>query len=218
MRNTRQRRVPALHTRAQMIAVRTARQRRGPRALVHRGRPRGWAHVTCGGGWKQAPKTRESTASRSPGGRGRRQPHTRPARMNRLPRPTNEARGARRPRSQPSASAAPAVAVLAGDNDASERRECAAGAARALPGCGWQLIHASSAPVSTRHHKLHAPSPVASPDAQVREGPGAAIGSVWSSFVHTCAALGPGAASCSRAVVRSAQLCSDGRARSLTHT
>jgi hypothetical protein len=46
------------------------------------------------------------------------------------------------------------------------------------------------------HHKLHAPSPVASHDAQVREGPGAAQGADLSSFVHACAALGPGAASC----------------------
>jgi hypothetical protein len=35
---------------------------------------------------------------------------------------------------------------------------------------------------------------VASLDAQVREGPGAAIGFVFSSFVHACAALGPDAA------------------------
>jgi hypothetical protein len=205
-------------------------------------------------------------ASRSPGGRGRRQPHTRPARTHRLPSPTNETRGARRPTRQPRASAAPAVAVLAGDNDAPRRRECAAGAARALPGCGWQLVLSvrwrrvatmrpdgasvrlappapsraavgcgswrhgggvgnrraqtarvcgwrrprpaglrlahgapalSSAAVFPHHHKLHAPSPVASADAQVREGPGAAVRSEPSSIVHECAALGPGAALCS---------------------
>jgi hypothetical protein len=223
-------------------------------------------------------------ASRSPGGRGRRQPHTRPARTHRLPSPTNETRGARRPTRQPRASAAPAVAVLAGDNDAPRRRECAAGAARALPGCGWQVVlsvrwrrvatmrpddttvrlappspsraaagsgswrhgggvgkrranamrlcgwrrprppglrwqvvrPASSASVSARYHKLRAPSPVASHDAQVREGPGAAKRSAWSSWVHPCAALGPDAASCSRGTVLCAHVCSDGRARSLT--
>jgi hypothetical protein len=48
--------------------------------------------------------------------------------------------------------------------------------------------------VSSRYHKLHAPSRVASPDAQVREGPGAAMGNAWSSLVHECAALGPDAA------------------------
>jgi hypothetical protein len=51
--------------------------------------------------------------------------------------------------------------------------------------------------VFTRQHKLHAPSQVASTDAQVREGPGAATGSALSSFVQECAALGPDAASCS---------------------
>jgi hypothetical protein len=71
--------------------------------------------------------------------------------------------------------------------------------------------------VFTRRHKLRAPSPVASHDAQVREGPGAAKGVELSSFVHKCAALGPDAASCSRCVVPGARLCSDGRARSLMH-
>jgi hypothetical protein len=112
--------------------MRSPRQRRVPRALVHRGRPRGWAHVTCGGNGHHH--------NRSPGGRGRRQPHTRPTRTHRLPSPTNETRGARRPTRQPRASAAPAVAALAGDNDAPRRPGCAAGAARALPGCGWQRV------------------------------------------------------------------------------
>jgi hypothetical protein len=66
--STGQRRVPALHMGGQRTAKRTARQRRGPRALVHRGRPRGWAHVTCGGGRRRPPKTRPSAppASRRP--------------------------------------------------------------------------------------------------------------------------------------------------------
>jgi hypothetical protein len=258
-----------------MTTVWTARQRRVPRALVHRARPQGWAHVTCDRERKQSLKTSEPaasrspggrgrrqphiravrarrchpppphrgpTASRSPGGRGRRQPHIRPTRRHRLPSPTNEARGARRPTRQPSASADPAVAVVAGDKDAPKRHECAAGAARALPGCyetreacwtrprfmpgggskthavcGWQLVHSSSATVFSRDHKLRAPSPVASIDAQVREGPGAAVRSDWPSFVHTCAALGPDAAMGSRCVVTGLRLCSDGRARSLTH-
>jgi hypothetical protein len=109
--------------------------------------------------------------------------------------------------------------LVASGNDAAKRHECAAGAARALSGCGWQLVRpASSASVSARYHKLRAPSPVASHDAQVREGPGAAVWSAGSSFVHECAALGPAAASCSRAIVRSAHVCSDGRARRWTRT
>jgi hypothetical protein len=51
---TRQRRVPALHTCAPMTIKRTPWQRRVPRALVHRGRPRGWAHVTCAGERKRS--------------------------------------------------------------------------------------------------------------------------------------------------------------------
>jgi hypothetical protein len=34
--------------------MRTPRQRRVPRALVHRGRPRGWALVTCVGSWERS--------------------------------------------------------------------------------------------------------------------------------------------------------------------
>jgi hypothetical protein len=71
--------------------------------------------------------------------------------------------------------------------------------------------------VLTSQHKLRAPSPVASPDAQVREGPGAAVRSAPLSFVHECAALGPDAALCSHGVVMRAQMCSDGRARSHPH-
>jgi hypothetical protein len=58
--------------------------------------------------------------------------------------------------------------VLACGNDTSKRYECAAGAARALPGCGWQVVHAALAAVFSLQHKLHAPSPVASPDARKR--------------------------------------------------
>jgi hypothetical protein len=58
--STRQRRVPALHNGSQRTAMRTPWQRRVPRALVHRGRPRGWAHVTCGGGSRRPPKTRRA--------------------------------------------------------------------------------------------------------------------------------------------------------------
>jgi hypothetical protein len=75
----------------------------------------------------------------------------------------------------------------------------------------------SSAAVCSLHHKLHAPSPVASHDAPVREGPGAATGSALPSFVIHCAALGPDAASCSHGVVLGARVCSDGRARSWTN-
>jgi hypothetical protein len=60
---------------------------------------------------------------------------------------------------------------------------------RATRVCGWQVVHSAASNVSTRQHKLHAPSRVASHDAQVREGPGAAVRSDWPSFVHTCAAL-----------------------------
>jgi hypothetical protein len=96
---------------------------------------------------------------------------------------------------QPPASAARDGAVLTSGSDAPNRLECAAGAARALPGCGWRVVHpAASLDVSTRQHKLRAPSRVASSDAQVLEGPGAAVRSDWSSFAHACAALGPGAA------------------------
>jgi hypothetical protein len=78
---------------------------------------------------------------------------------------------------------------------------------------------------AARHdcRSFHSPPQVACaqprgpPDAQVREGPGAAVGSTSPSFVHACAALGPGAAPCSRGVFGSARLCSDGRARSLTN-
>jgi hypothetical protein len=72
--------------------------------------------------------------------------------------------------------------------------------------------------VSTSQHKLHAPSPVASLDAQVREGPGAAVRSASPPFVHTCAALGPDAAPCPHGIVTGAHLCSGGRARSQTPT
>jgi hypothetical protein len=186
--STGQRRVPALHSRAQRTPVRTPRQRRVPRALVHRGKPRGWALVAGGGGWKH--------------------PTTRP------PAP-------------PAARALPgcgwrvvlAARVVASGNDVPKGHECAAGAARALPGCGWRVVlAAASSDISTRHHQPRAPSPVASPDAQVREGPGAAVGSAPVSFVHPCAALGPAAASCSHGVVMRVRVCSDGRARSHTHT
>jgi hypothetical protein len=61
----------------------------------------------------------------------------------------------------------------------------------------WRASPRLRRPSSPLQHKLHAPSPVASLDAQVREGPGAAVGSALSSFVDDCAALGPDAASCS---------------------
>jgi hypothetical protein len=267
-----------------MTTVWTARQRRVPRALVHRARPQGWAHVTCDRERKQSLKTSEPAASRSPGGRGRRQPHTRVVWQRRYPLPppappappanrSPGGRGRRQPHTRAvwahlchpppprrqgrrshsvvswdderrvprswakggdafewdecAAGAARALpgcgwqlvpgAVVAGDNDAPERHECAAGAARALPGCGWQLVHSSSATVFSRDHKLRAPSPVASIDAQVREGPGAAVRHAWPFFVHTCAALGPGAAVRSQSVVTRKRWCSDGRARSLTN-
>jgi hypothetical protein len=100
---------------------------------------------------------------------------------------------------------------------------------RATRVCGWRrprppgLRFACGAPGLavgghfTRQHKLHAPSPVASHDAPVREGPGAATGSALPSFVIHCAALGPDAASCSQGVVLGARVCSDGRARSWTN-
>jgi hypothetical protein len=61
--STRQRRVPALHNRAQMTTTRSQWQRRVPRALVHRGRPRGWALVTCIGKRKRkrAPQPQPQT-------------------------------------------------------------------------------------------------------------------------------------------------------------
>jgi hypothetical protein len=71
-------------------------------------------------------------------------------------------------------------------------------------------------PLATTSYKR--PAPWLPPDAQVREGPGAAKGSASSFFVYKCAALGPGAAPCSRTVVSCAHLCSDGRARSQTPT
>jgi hypothetical protein len=100
-------------------------------------------------------------------------------------------------------------------------KACVCGWRRPRP-AGLRLVHGapalSSAAVFSHHHKLHAPSPVASHDAQVREGPGAAVRSEPSSIVHECAALGPGAALCSRGVVMGARWCSDGRARSWTRT
>jgi hypothetical protein len=53
--STRQRRVQALHTRAPMTTRWPPWQRRVPRALVHRGRPRGWALVACAGERKRPP-------------------------------------------------------------------------------------------------------------------------------------------------------------------
>jgi hypothetical protein len=233
--STRQRRVPALHMGAQRMATRTPRQRRGPRALVHRGRPRGWALVTCDVGWKQ-PTTPPggAPASRALPGCGWRVvlAARRVASGNDAPERHECAAGAARAlpgcgwqlvlvarvvaegndaaeRHECAAGAARALrgcgwqlapgAVVARGNDALERHECAAGAARALPGWGWRVVHSpsSSATVSTRHHKLRTPSPVASLDAQVREGPGAAVRSASPSCVHPCAALGPGAAACS---------------------
>jgi hypothetical protein len=116
-----------------------------------------------------------------------------------------------------------------------ERRPCRPGGggrqrcAQTMRVCGWRRPRPrglrlaagapalSSAAVCSLHHKLHAPSPVASHDAQVREGPGAATGSALPSFVIHCAALGPDAASCSHGVVLGARVCSDGRARSWTN-
>jgi hypothetical protein len=244
-----------------MTTKRTSWQRRVPRALVHRERPRGWAHVTCGGHGQHH--------NRSPGGRGRRQPHTRVGRTHRCPPPPPHRRTSSQPQpgraraapaahacrsgaSLPHAETAPeggalgdaerhralpcatpvvpsiggtckrrggfetrpyvhpespgtrrmdrttgVARLLASGNDACDRHECAAGAARALPGCGWQPVlaprvvasgndvakrHACAAgaaralpgcgcDVAHGHHKLHAPSPVASLDAQVRDGP-----------------------------------------------
>jgi hypothetical protein len=58
--------------------MRTARQRRGPRALVHRVRPRGWALVTCVGERKEE-RARSSIGSRSRSrSRSRLRPRLRP--------------------------------------------------------------------------------------------------------------------------------------------
>jgi hypothetical protein len=69
---------PSLHCNCTIDDVLGARGSAGAhRALVHRVRPRGWAHVACAGGRTRPPEPRGPPASRSPGGRGRRQPHTR---------------------------------------------------------------------------------------------------------------------------------------------
>jgi hypothetical protein len=196
-------------------------------------------------------------ASRSPGGRGRRQPHSRAVWPRRY-HPSRRRQHGRR--SQAVVSWGPdgtvnATGLVHGRRattnsmgttvrlapPAPSRAAAGSGSCRCGVGvrkrraqttrpCGWRhprppglrLAHGAPASCSVAvfslHLKLHAPSPVASPDAQVREGPGAAVRSKESSFVHPCAALGPDAASCSHAVVLGARMCSAGRARSHTHT
>jgi hypothetical protein len=162
-------------------------------------------------------------ASRSPGGRGRRQPHSRAVWPRRY-HPSRRRQHGRR--SQAVVSWGPdgtvnATGLVHGrrattNSMGTSVRLAPPAPSRAAVG-GWSTPAASS-DVSTRHHQLRAPSPVASPDAQVREGPGAAVRSAGLSFVQPCAALGPDAASCSHAVVMGARGCSDGRARSQTPT
>jgi hypothetical protein len=53
--------------------MRAARQRRVSRTLVHRQRPRGWAHVTCDGGRRRPPRPRRPSSpaiSSQPSARG----------------------------------------------------------------------------------------------------------------------------------------------------
>jgi hypothetical protein len=132
-----------------MTTNRTHRQRRVPRALVHRGRPQGCAHVTCGGNRKRSPRSSEhapAAAREGAGGASRTVepvegvvvPVTRTG-----PRPTTSPDGDSLGRTgTPTASTTTTFVRRvgsAGDN-ASRRRDCAAGAARALPGCGWQPV------------------------------------------------------------------------------
>jgi hypothetical protein len=225
----------------------TARQRRGPRALVHRGRRRGWAHVVvlerCALGWQAGqtsglthplPAARGSTRRcRIPQYRDRSTATARgPSIVVRSSRTARRCLAALRAPLSRTAEDAPASLIGTMPWLESTTRHgplprgrgtvwypTGAGGASCTRARGWVPASGLLAiPMRTALARLHAPSHVASHDAQVREGPGAAVGYPSPSFVHTCAALGPDAALCSRDAVICAPLCSDGRARSQIHT